>query len=66
MMADPSTELTEWLRAEGGVLLTSEIQFRGCESSNVIGEAGEAVLSFPVLRRVWDVWILEEGAEERH
>ena len=29
-------ELTSWLRAEGGVLVTSEVQFRGAEADSVI------------------------------
>ena len=29
-------ELTAWLRAEGGVLVTHEIQFRGAECDSVI------------------------------
>lgn len=29
-------ELTEWLGAEGGVLVTSELQFRGAEADTVI------------------------------
>merc|ERR1719350_2669833 len=29
-------ELTEWLRAEAGVLVTSKLQFRGCEADTVI------------------------------
>merc|ERR1719500_1937615 len=29
-------ELTAWLRAEAGVLVTSERQFRGCEADTVI------------------------------
>ena len=29
-------ELTAWLRAEGGVLVTSEEQFRGAEADSVI------------------------------
>ena len=29
-------ELTAWLKAEGGVLVTSEVQFRGAEADYVI------------------------------
>ena len=77
-------ELTAWLRAEAGVLVTSEVQFRGAEADSVIfvtrswGDYGsnlrspvtravaglllitsDYLLNIPVLRRSWEVKILE-------
>ena len=77
-------ELAAWLRAEGGVLVTSEVQFRGAEADSVIfvtrswGDYGsnlrspvtravaglllitsDYLLNIPVLRRSWEVKILE-------
>ena len=82
-------ELTAWLRAEAGVLVTSEVQFRGAEADSVIfvtrswGDYGsnlrspvtravaglllitsDYLLNIPVLRRNWEVKILEEGVRE--